>query len=334
MNSNALDEILVYSTSTWILSLKDQKNNLDRRKISESFIKILKNFTEHYVEFDENNYNSGIDCFDISEVHNKAQLDFLNLLIAEKKGPTPSSNKNLDSVYTKLENDEYRNEKNSSNNFYSLLLSLKKFRNDDLNIEIKRSIKYIYEIYIDYINRGFFFANKKIETITLLSDDQFRKMYNQDLDNLFLKNNTKSVEERRKFNTILEEMLPFFSLLLKPMIFDIIEKENAVKVCLVSFENAASLINKMISLIVTPKLNKQLFSAFIALSSVKFIKENLSRSDNQPSKKDTSTKDETSEEELDQFCENKLISFYKFLAHQNAYNNYPELQKLRTFFFH
>lgn len=331
INSNILDDILIPYSTSWILSLKKLTDPSLEVHVSNSFIETLKDFYSKYTKYeDPKNSIPNPSCIDLSNsVGDNSEFDLLSFIL--NNGKTQTTNTSDASTkkenIKKLQNDEYRSGKGSANIFYSFLLNERKPYNDIEIMETKRSINFLYKLYIDYIKRGLLLANTVSKTIQLMSDDQFKKTYKDSLNNLFLLDR-KPTNASKQFYIILEQLLPFLSNLLKPLLYDLQENNNNIEVCLVLFENTTLLINKMLDQICIGE-NTQQLASYTILSAIKYIKKMPIKT---KSIEIEDNKDMT-DEELNSFCEKKLLTFYKFLANQNAYKNYPELQKLNAYFF-
>lgn len=328
------NNILIMTISSLIRKLK-----INEEAITSSFVSTLKDFYKKYLnskkkvvlddneEEEENNENNNEEfCVELT---NDSEFNFLKLLINgkyeevdNKKNANDSKKEEEDLL--QLQYDQFSSTIESGGNFFSFVIHKGKDYNEEINIDddndqLKRSIKFLYKLYIDYVKRGLLLSNKNYNVIRLMKDKDFMDDYQGNVKNLFY-DEKRSVYHKNESDIILQKTLPYLSHLLKPMVFDIEEKERKIAICLASFENAAYLINQLLAQICILEGNKQIFAAYAVRSVIGYIV------------KGRRVEDSEFDSELLSIFKAKSMTFYKFLANQKACQNYPELQKLRTFF--
>lgn len=328
------NNILIMTISSLIRKLK-----INEEAITSSFVSTLKDFYKKYLnskkkvvlddneEEEENNENNNEEfCVELT---NDSEFNFLKLLINgkyeevdNKKNANDSKKEEEDLL--QLQYDQFSSTIESGGNFFSFVIHKGKDYNEEINIDddndqLKRSIKFLYKLYIDYVKRGLLLSNKNYNVIRLMKDKDFMDDYQGNVKNLFY-DEKRSVYHKNESDIILQKTLPYLSHLLKPMVFDIEEKERKIAICLASFENAAYLINQLLAQICILEGNKQIFAAYAVRSVIGYIVNGRR------------VEDSEFDSELLSIFKAKSMTFYKFLANQKACQNYPELQKLRTFF--
>lgn len=328
------NNILIMTISSLIRKLK-----INEEAITSSFVSTLKDFYKKYLnskkkvvlddneEEEENNENNNEEfCVELT---NDSEFNFLKLLINGKyeevdNKKNANNSKKEEEDLLQLQYDQFSSTIESGGIFYSFVIHRGKDYNEEINIDddndqLKRSIKFLYKLYIDYVKRGLLLSNKNYNVIRLMKDKDFMDDYQGNVKNLFY-DEKRSVYQKNESDIILQKTLPYLSYLLKPMVFDIEEKERKIAVCLASFENAAYLINQLLAQICILEGNKQIFAAYAVRSVIGYIV------------KGRRVEDSEFDSELLSIFKAKSMTFYKFLANQKACQNYPELQKLRTFF--